>query len=135
VRDELERHGRLDDVDVAVVTFARTELVDGYRQHLGIPFSVLSDEQRDTYRSYGLERASLRRVYRPATIKKYAQLMRAGKKLRRPTEDTRQLGGDFVVGANGRLRFAYRPVAPDDRPEPADLIAELEPPPSREPAA
>ncbi|HUP76640.1 MAG TPA: AhpC/TSA family protein [Acidimicrobiales bacterium] len=135
MRDELERHGRLDDVDVAVVTFARAKFLDGYRQHLDIPFSVLSDEHRDTYRAYGLGRGSLRRIYRPATIKKYAQLMRAGKKLRRPTDDTRQLGGDFVVGADGLLRFAYRPVAPDDRPAPADMIAALDSPPSREPAA
>ena len=134
MRDELERHGRLDDVDVAVVTFARADLLADYRRHLDITFSVLRDEHRDAYRVYGLTRGSLLQIYRPATIMKYVQLMRAGKRLRRPTEDTRQLGGDFVVGADGRLRFAYRPVAPDDRPAPADLIAALDPRPSTDPA-
>ena len=35
-------------------------------------------KHRDAYRAYGLGRGSLRRIYRPATIKKYVQLMRAG---------------------------------------------------------
>ena len=125
MRDELERQGRHLDVDVAVITFGRGDRLADYRRHLDIAFSVLSDEHRDAYRAYGLSRGSLRAIYRPATIKKYVQLMRAGQKLRRPTEDTRQLGGDFVVGPDGRLAFAYRPVAPDDRPTPTAIVAAL----------
>jgi hypothetical protein len=113
---------------VAVVTFGRADLLPAYRNHLGIDFAVLSDPDRRAYRAYGLDRASWRQIYRPATIKKYVQLMRAGKRLRRPTEDTRQLGGDFVVGPDGRLRFVYRPVAPDDRPSAASMVAALDPP-------
>ena len=135
MRDELERHGRRHDVDVAVITFGRSDLLAGYRRHLDIPFAVLSDEHRSAYHAYGLGRGSLRQIYRPATIKKYVQLMRAGRKLRRPKDDTRQLGGDFVVGSDGRLRFVYRPVAPDDRPAPADMIAALDPPSSGDPSA
>ncbi len=125
MRDELERQGRHLDADVAVITFGRGDRLADYRSHLDIPFSVLRDEHRDAYRAYGLTRGSLRAIYRPATIKKYAQLMWAGQKLRRPTGDTRQLGGDFVVGPDGRLAFAYRPIAPDDRPAAAAIVAAL----------
>lgn len=125
MRDELERQGRHLDVVVAVITFGRGDRLADYRRHLDISFSVLRDEQRDAYRAYGLSRGSFRAIYRPATIKKYVQLMRAGQRLRRPTDDTRQLGGDFVVGPDGRLAFAYRPVAPDDRPAPAAIVAAL----------
>lgn len=125
MRDELERQGRHLDVDVAVLTFGHGDRLADYRRHLDIAFSVLRDEHRDAYRAYGLSRGSLRAIYRPATIKKYVQLMRAGQKLRRPTDDTRQLGGDFVVGPDGRLAFAYRPVAPDDRPFAAAIVAAL----------
>ena len=38
------------------------------------------------------------------------------KGLRVPTEDTLQLGGDVVIGPNGRIRFLYRSEGPDDRP-------------------
>jgi hypothetical protein len=115
-------------VVVAVVTFGRADLLPAYRRHLGIDFAVLSDPDRQSYRAYGLDRGPWRQIYRPATIKKYVQLMRAGKRLRRPTEDTRQLGGDFVVGPDGTLRFVYRPVAPDDRPAVAEMLAALGPP-------
>jgi len=43
--------------------------------------------------------------------------------LRRPTEDTLQLGGDFVVGRDGRLVYVYRSKGPADRPPVDDLIA------------
>lgn len=127
MRDELEHHGYRDDVDVAVVTFGAAHQASDYRAHLDIPFAVLHDVDRDAYVAYGLDRGSRRAIYRPATIATYVRLVLAGKKLRRPTGDTRQLGGDFVVGPDGRLRFAYRPVAPDDRPAAASIVAALPP--------
>lgn len=127
MRDELDRQGRIDDVDVAVVTFGTSDAA-AYRRHLGIDFAVLRDVDRAVYRAYGLGRGTARAIYRPATIAHYVRLIRAGKKVRRPTEDTRQLGGDFVIGADGRLRFAFRPAAPDDRPSPASMLATLDPP-------
>ena len=126
MRDELERQGHSLDVDVAVITFGDGDRLADYRRHLDISFAVLQDEHRDSYRAYGLGRGSLRAIYRLATIRKYVQLLRAGRKLRRPTEDTRQLGGDFVVGPDGRVRFAFRPVAPDDRPPAAAIVAALD---------
>jgi hypothetical protein len=126
VRDALEHIGR-PDVRVAVVTFGSSDLLGAYRRHLDISFPVLSDRELHAYEAYGLGRGPLWRIYRPATIKKYVQLVRSGKKLRRPTEDTRQLGGDFVIGMDGTVRFAHRPVAPDDRPPVTDIIAALEP--------
>jgi hypothetical protein len=33
------------------------------------------------------------------------------------------LGGDFVVGRDGRVAYAFRSTDPDDRPPVDDLIA------------
>jgi peroxiredoxin len=126
VRDELERQGHHLDIDVAVITFGHGDRLADYRRHLDVSFTVLGDEDRHSYRAYGLGRGSLRAIYRLKTIRRYVQLLRAGRKLHRPTEDTRQLGGDFVVGPDGRLRFAFRPVAPDDRPTAAAIVAALD---------
>ena len=125
MRDELIRQGRIDDVTVAVITFTNADRLAAYRTHLDIDFDVLTDADRNVYRAYGLGRGRLRDIYRWQTLLQYARLLRGGKKLRRPTEDTRQLGGDFVIGADGRLRFAFHPVAPDDRPRASDMIAAL----------
>jgi peroxiredoxin len=125
VRDELIQQHRLDDVCVAVVTFTDPDRLAAYRTHLGIDFTVLTDPGREVYRQYGLGRGRWLDIYRLRTLRRYATLIRQGRRMRRPTEDTRQLGGDFVIGADGRLRYAYRPEAPDDRPPAASIIAAL----------
>jgi hypothetical protein len=64
-----------------------------------------------------------RLVKGPTTIRAYARLLRDGGRVRRPTEDTLQLGGDFVVGRDGRLVYAYRSEGPADRPSVDELIS------------
>ena len=45
--------------------------------------------------------------------------------LRRPVEDSLQLGGDFVIGPSGTLEYAYRSEGPEDRPSVEELLAAL----------
>ena len=119
---------RLDDLAgaaVAAITFADASRLPAHRQHLGLPFPLLADPERIVYRRFGLDRAPLWRIYNPGTLRLYAQLLARGRRLRRPVDDTRQLGGDFVIDAAGRLVAAYRPRSPDDRPPIDDLVAAL----------
>ncbi len=44
-------------------------------------------------------------------------------RLRLPSQDTLQLGGDFVVDRAGVLVYASRSTRPDDRPPVDNLIA------------
>lgn len=119
MRDHL---GKLGDAVVAVVTFTPHEQLVRYRERLRLPFALLSDPDRAAYHAYGLVRGSPWRVYGPRTWLRYAQLLRRGRRLERITEDTLQLGGDFIVGRDGRLAYAYRPTGPDDRPDVADIV-------------
>ena len=80
------------------------------------PNPVLADPDRHVYERFGLGRGSLHRIWNLGTMRLYAQLLRRGRKLRRPTQDTRQLGGDFVIGPDGRLAAGFWPRSPDDRP-------------------
>ncbi|MEZ5330468.1 MAG: AhpC/TSA family protein [Thermoanaerobaculia bacterium] len=117
---------RLDDLagtTVAAVTFAGVDRLAAHRAHLDLPFPLLADPERAVYRRFGLERAPLRRIYNPGTLKLYGQLLRRGRRLRRPVDDTRQLGGDFVIDSTGRLAAAFRPRSPDDRPDIDELVA------------
>lgn len=120
---------RLDDLGdpwVAVITFSDPDLLPAYRRHLDLPFPVLTDPSRDTYRRYGLGRGSVRQVYGLGTLRLYARLLARGRRLRRPTEDTLQLGADVVIDADGRVAEAFLPDAPDDRPGLDDLVAALD---------
>lgn len=113
-----------DSVVVALITFTNPENLAKHQQHLGLGFPVLSDPDRDVYRQFGFERGSVRRVWGLRTIRRYLQLgLQSMKGLRIPTEDTLQLGGDVVIGPDGRIRFLYRSEGPDDRPSVADLVA------------
>ena len=83
---------------------------------------MLVDSSRAAYLAYGLGRGSVREVWGPKIWWAYAKLIRRGRRVHRPTEDTRQLSGDFVVGRNGRLAYVFRSKDPDDRPAVDDLL-------------
>jgi peroxiredoxin len=120
VRDRLDE---LEPAEVALITFTRPRNLRGYRARLALPFPVLSDEDRSSYRAYGLGRGAWWRVWGLSVWWRYAALMARGRRLRRPTEDVRQLGGDFVVGSDGRIVYAFRSQGPADRPPVAALAA------------
>lgn len=118
-----DRIDELGGAAVALVTFTRQRNLRGYRGRHRLPFVVLADEERVAYRAYGLGRGPWWRVYGLSTLRRYGQLLRLGRRLQRPTEDTLQLGGDFVVGPDGRLVYVFRSRGPDDRPSVDDLLA------------
>lgn len=118
---------RLQGAAVAVITFAPVDALAAYRAHLDLAVPVLSDPTREVYRRFGLGRGSFRAVYGVGTLHMYARLLRQGRRPGRrpgrPTQDTRQLGGDFALDRTGRLLAAFRPTAPDARPGIDEVIA------------
>jgi peroxiredoxin len=119
VRDHLDELG---DGTVVVVTFGSADAAARYQAELGGPFPVLRDRRRHAYRRFGFERAGTRTIYRWATLRRYVDLLRRGRRLRRPVDDTHQLGGDVVIGSDGHLAYLRRQVAPDDRPTVDELV-------------
>lgn len=120
--ERLESFGR--GTSVALITFTTPDRLAGYTERRRLDYPILVDADRSTYRAYGLGRASVRRVWGARSLLRYAQIVRAGgaRDLRRPTEDTRQLGADFVVAPDGTLAFGWWSSGPDDRPEVDRLI-------------
>jgi peroxiredoxin len=119
VRDRFDEFG---DAAVAVVTFTRPRNLRGYRRRLELPYPVLADEDRQCYRAYELRRAPVRRAFGLSTVRRYAELVRQGHRPQRPHEDLLQLGGDFVVGRDGRLVYGFRSRSPDQRPAVDELL-------------
>jgi hypothetical protein len=123
VRDRL---ADLGDAAVAAITFAEPVDLPAHRAYLDLPFPLLADPDRGLYRRFGLGRGSIHRIWGTGTLKMYARLLRRGRRLRRPTQDTRQLGGDFVIDADGRMSAEFRPTSPDGRPPIDDLITAVQ---------
>lgn len=108
---------------IVVIAFAPPDSLARYqrRQRLNATL-VLSDPDRRLYRAFGFGRGSLARVWlHPRVWRRYAQLVRRGRRLEVAQQDTLQLGGDVLVGADRRIRWIYRSRGPDDRPSLADI--------------
>lgn len=123
VRDRLADFG--PGVEIAVVTFTNRDQLASYLDRHPAPFPFLLDPDRNAYRAYGLGHASTARIYGGSVLRRYAQILstRGIGALRRPTEDTHQLGGDFVIDPDGVLVYARWSSGPADRPAVASLIA------------
>jgi len=108
--------------------FTAAEHLPAYSTDHGLPFPVLTDPHRVAYERFGLGRGSVARVWGLRAGRRYLDVLRADglagvRRMRRPTEDTLQLGGDFVIGADGTLVYGFWGEGPDDRPPVDDLIA------------
>jgi hypothetical protein len=104
-----------------------------FRERAGLPCPVLSDEDCRAYEAYGLLHA------RPSQVvygMEDAFLLRDRKTAeafleRRRTSERRlvdspwQLPGDFVVGADGLIKLAYRAQYCADYPDPNVLVSAL----------
>ena len=117
-----DRLAELGGAAVVLITFTHPRNLPGFRRRLALAYPVLADETRAVYRAYGLQRGSWWRVWGLKSVRAYGRLFRQGQHLERPTGDTLQLGGDFVVDQDGRLAYAYRSRGPDDRPSVDDLL-------------
>lgn len=119
-----EQRARLEELEATVVAvgFSPSEPLAALADHLEWPWPFLSDADRVLYARLGLGRARLRDVYTPATLQRYRAAARRGETVRRPVEDTRQLGGDAVIRA-GKAVWLFRPASPDDRPPVEDILS------------
>lgn len=87
-----------------------------------LPFPVLVDLDRRAYAEWGARRAPWWTIWLdPRVWRAYAKLLRSGEEIRGAGRDTRQMGGDFVVGPDHRLVYA-RPQRVDDRPAVGELL-------------
>lgn len=106
-----------------IVSFEPLERIRWYLADVDFEWPVLSDPDRAAYRAYGLERTSLARAWlSPRTLAFYVRAALHGTRLHRPTADTRQLGGDFLIDAQGVVRLARRSVEPAGRPSVEELL-------------
>jgi len=118
---------QLDDTaELVLLTFTTADLLDEYQERRDLSIPILIDANRDVYATYGLGRGSIGRIWGWATLRRYAQILRRSGRgmadLVAATEDTRQLGGDFVVAPDGRLSWGYWSEGPADRPSVNDVL-------------
>lgn len=122
-----QRQAELEQLKVAVllVSFGTPEVAKIWLEENCPEFHLLLDPERVTYHTYGLERSWLR-SWNLKTLRRYIQLLSAGRKWRGIQGDSSQLGGDFIIDTGGIIRLAYRSHDPTDRPAVTNLLGILQ---------
>ncbi len=106
---------------VLIITFGTLPSAQIWMRETCATFQVLLDTEREAYRAYNLERSYLR-AWGLKSMLRYARLLTSGRKWRGIQGDSAQMGGDFIVDSNGRMRLAYRSSDPTDRPTADQLL-------------
>lgn len=102
-------------VDVLAVTFEDVDRARRYHAETKMPWPLVVDADRAVYRAYGMTTGTWRELYGPRAIWHYLTVLLRGTRVRWPTGDTSQLGGDVLVDPQGIVRFE-QVAAPGGRP-------------------
>jgi len=119
--DEIERLG----VAIVAVTFEARERAEEYVRETGLRWPLLIDRRRALYSAYGMGRGRGWAIWGPASWWVYIKLIARGRRLRRPTGDIHQLGGDVLVDPAGRVALRHVGKGPADRPAVAALLDQV----------
>jgi peroxiredoxin len=123
LKPEFNRRG----FSIIVISFAEPTKLATYQERHQWPFPVLADPNRSAYDSFALPRLSLARVFSPATLRLYAQLLWKRKRIENyGREDFYQSGGDFLIDRSGAVLLAHRSREPADRPSPTALLRQID---------
>ena len=119
-QDELKRL----NAEVLIISFSTQTSARAWLEETCMLFPLLLDPERAVYGDYGLGRSWLR-SWNLNTGWLYIRLLLSGRQWRGIQGDSAQLGGDFIVDAEGIVRLAYSSHDPTDRPPVDDLLAIL----------
>lgn len=95
-----------------------------FKAQFRVPFPVLVDRTKESYRILGLKRAGVVEAVRPRVLLRgAASFFRRGQG--RPQQDPAQLGGAVVVDRGGMILFVHRADDAQDNVPVDDLLAAL----------
>ena len=114
------------DGTVLAISFEPLERLSQLSRQMQLPFPILSDPQRNTYRAYGLASGALKNMFAPGTVWAYAKLLSRGSGYQFRKSDMLQMGGDFVLDKDGPVVYEFRGASPHQRPAALGLIEVLD---------
>lgn len=108
--------GKRADITAAVVTMGNPAEAGEFCRRQRLPFRCLSDPSRGAYRAYGLRRGAVAQVIGPETVMAGLRAAAKGFFPSMPVQDAYQLGGVFLIGTDGTVRYAHYPRHAGDNP-------------------
>jgi peroxiredoxin len=124
LRDHHEEFERLGATLLAI-GMGTPEVAAHFRDKQEIPFPLLVDHRKQTYRALEIGRGSWMDVAGPKVWARGAKGVLTGKGVAVARQDPLQLGGAIVVEAGGRVRYMHRAKTSSDNPKPEELLEQL----------
>jgi peroxiredoxin len=119
-RDQQRYHDA--DLQIVLIGLGTPEKARQFRQDLNLPFTVLCDPEKRSYRAFGLtRRLNLLRELHPQSAARLVAAMRQHGGAA-TGQDMLQLGGVFVVDRAGIVRFAFTALRMADQPALEDVL-------------
>jgi hypothetical protein len=111
-------------VTVAAIGMGWPAAAAAFKEERGIPFPLLVDHRKETYRAMDLKRGSPWEVLGPPMWFRHVRAyMRQGFSLAQ--QDWQQLAGVVIAEPGGEIVFSHRALDPADNPSVEKLVAAL----------
>jgi peroxiredoxin len=122
--------GRYDEVTskgaaVGAIGMGIPEMAADFRDRQEIPFPLLVDRTKETYRALQMKKGNLWDVVGPSNWTRYAKAMITGHGVDMPKQDPYQMGGVLVVRPDGKILYEFRASESRDTPPLEEVIAAL----------
>ena len=120
--EEIEATG----TKVVAIGMGRPDMAAFFRDQFDIPFTLLVDHEKQTYRALQIKKGTWFDVSGPQNWARFAKAFLSGKGVAKPEQDPLQMGGVAVVQQGGRISFIHRSEASADNLPIDDLLEELD---------
>jgi hypothetical protein len=110
---------------VVAIGMGRPEMAAYFRDQFDIPFTLLVDHTKETYRALGIKKGTWFQVSGPQNWPRFVRGILSGKGVAKPQQDPLQMGGVAVVEPGGEIAFIHRSEASSDNLPIDDLLDEL----------
>jgi peroxiredoxin len=108
--------------DVVAIGMGRPDMAADFRDKQAIPFRLLVDHDKETYRLLEMKRGGLMDVVGPAVWWRGAKGILSGHGVATPKQDPYQMGGVAVVAAGGEISYIHRSEEASDNIPVEDLL-------------
>jgi hypothetical protein len=120
-QDEIEAKG----ARVAAIGMGRPDMAAFFRDQFDIPFTLLVDHDKETYKALGIKKGTWFQISGPQNWPRFARAFLTGKGIAKPEQDVLQLGGLAIVEPGGEISFIHRSEASSDNLPIDDLLERL----------
>lgn len=112
------------NLKILIITFEHRAIAEAYAKATHLEWPMIVDENREWYQAFNMHKGGRWKIFGPSSWWTYIKLLFRGRKLKSPTGDVRQLGGDILIAPEGEVKLHHVGETPADRPE-VDAILKI----------